>query len=123
MEVEKMGAVTSKEGYDLEGKKFCKEIFHFSQNDGLCTLTLTLTPTNPFPCQHPPPSPPPPPKNIYIIFTLSPFEKLTSDSQRLLLKILAVIMCSHYLRQYIFQRIGSTARKGSDWGGSKGYSL
>ena len=58
MEVEKMGAVTSKEGYDLEGKKFCKEIFHFSQNDGLCTLTLTLTPTNPFPCQHPPPSPP-----------------------------------------------------------------
>ena len=42
MEVEKMGALTSKEGYDLEGKKFCKENFHL--------LLPTL----------PPPAPPPP---------------------------------------------------------------
>ena len=32
-----MGAVTSKEGYNFQGKKFCKEIFHFFQNDGLPT--------------------------------------------------------------------------------------
>ena len=32
-----MGAVTSKEGYELQGKKFCEEIFHFFQNDGLPT--------------------------------------------------------------------------------------
>ena len=38
MEVEKTGAVTSKEGYDLEGRKFCKENFHFLENYGLPTL-------------------------------------------------------------------------------------
>ena len=32
-----MGAVTSKEGYNFQGKKFCKEIFYFFQNDGLPT--------------------------------------------------------------------------------------
>ena len=37
MELKKMGAVTSKEGYNFQGKKFCKEIFHFFQNDGLPT--------------------------------------------------------------------------------------
>ena len=47
MEVEKTGAVTSKEGYDLEGKKFCKENFQFLENYGLPT---------------PPPPPPPPPQ-------------------------------------------------------------
>ena len=50
-----MGAVTSKEGYDLEGKKFCKENFHFLENYGLPT---------------PPPPPPPPParRRCFIIF-------------------------------------------------------
>lgn len=79
-----MGAVTSKEGYDLEGRKFCKENFHFLEN--------------------------------YI-------EKLSSDSQRFPLKIFAIIMCSRSIPLYIFQRIGSTAQKGTDWGGSKVYSL
>ena len=58
-----MGAVTSKEGYNFPGKKFCKDIFHF-QNDGLTTPSQAT------------PTPPPPP------FTLSPFEKLTSDSHQ-----------------------------------------
>lgn len=52
-----MGAVTSKEGYDLEGRKYCKENFHFLENYGLPTL--------------PPPDPPPPPhprKRRFIIF-------------------------------------------------------
>ena len=34
-----MGAVTSKEGYNFQGKKICKDIFHFFQNDGLTTPT------------------------------------------------------------------------------------
>ena len=33
-----MGAVTSREGYELQGKNFCEEIFHFFQNDGLPPL-------------------------------------------------------------------------------------
>ena len=43
-----MGAVTSKEGYNFPGKKFCKDIFHF-QNDGL------TTPSQATPTPHPPP--------------------------------------------------------------------
>ena len=66
-----MGAVTSKEGYNFPGKKFCKDIFHF-QNDGPTTPSQGPPPPPPPP---PPPTPPPP-------FTLSPFEKLTSDSHQ-----------------------------------------
>ena len=107
-----MGAVTSREGYELQGKNFCEEIFHFFQNDGLPTL----------------PHPPPPKKKKEeeedAILTLCPFKKLSSDSQRFPHKIFAVyIVWSPCIPQYIFQRIGSTAQKGSDWGGSKGYSL
>ena len=43
-----MDAVTSKEGYNFQRKKFCKEIFHFFQNDGLPTPFQANPPPFPF---------------------------------------------------------------------------
>lgn len=92
-----MGAVTSKEGYNFQGKKFCKEIFHFFQNDGLPTHFQANSPS-PFDVE-----------SVWDILNIW-FSKVSTQN-------------NHWLPQYIFQRIGSTAQKGSDWGGSKGYSL
>ena len=98
-----MGAVTSKEGYNFQGKKFCKEIFHFFQNDGLPTHFQANSPS-PFDVE-----------SVWDILNIWFSKVSTQNLRRYNVQPLATAV--H------FQRIGSTAQKGSDWGGSKGYSL